>query len=316
MQHDAWLFVGIFAFIFVIWIATGGPTHPLAFTGPTLAEPGALGGGSYLSLPRAPFAVGSQNVSLPGSSSGGGSLSSGGATPFRPLEGVDFGAPSPYRGLVSLQHYVSGAGASDPSGEYAELAVSQNAGTSVDITGWAIESVAMEQTVLIPKGTETPASGLVNAVSDIMLLPGEHAFLISGRSPIGGAFRESKCTGYLAQFQKFSPPLPNTCPEPEDEMKNFYPGYLSDSSCVTYAYALPRCSVVLTPPQFLTGSCQSFVVNHLNYNGCVNAHRSDADFLDNAWHVYLGRTTPIFRATHEVVKLLDAQGKTVDAFSY
>ena len=68
--HDAWFFIGVFVFIFLIWIATGGPLHPIAFTGPKLALPGALGGGTYLSLPRAPYGVGGSNISLPGSSSG------------------------------------------------------------------------------------------------------------------------------------------------------------------------------------------------------------------------------------------------------
>src|SRR5665811_2252287 len=73
-MHDAWFFIGIFVFIFLIWIATGGPLHPIAFTGPHLAEPQELGGGTYLQFPRAAFGVGGTNISLPGSSNGGGSV--------------------------------------------------------------------------------------------------------------------------------------------------------------------------------------------------------------------------------------------------
>ncbi len=131
--HDAWFFVGVFVFIFLIWIATGGPTHPLAFSGPTLAEPGALGGGSYLSLPHSPFSIGSADVSLPGSSTGGGSLSGNSGTPIPNLSGTTFGEISPYRGIVSVSHYVSGAASTDPKNESIQLTVSQDANEPVDI---------------------------------------------------------------------------------------------------------------------------------------------------------------------------------------
>lgn len=107
--HDAWFFIGVFVFIFLIWIATGGPLHPLAFTGPRLAQPGVLGGGTYLQLPRAPFSIGNTSVSLPGSSSGqGGYDNSGNQETSIPtfIGGSVFGTPSPYRGIVRMNHYV------------------------------------------------------------------------------------------------------------------------------------------------------------------------------------------------------------------
>lgn len=316
--HDAWFFIGIFVFIFLIWIATGGPLHPIAFTGPTLAEPGALGGGTYLSLPTAPFSVGSKNVSLPGSSRGG-SFSSGGSRPPLPTfaGGTVFGEASPYYGLVSMSHYVSGAGSPDPGSEYVEIDVSQNSGVPVDLTGWTLESESTGNAVIIPQGTEVPTSGIVNAAQDIVLAPGERAIVISGQSPIGASFRENKCIGYFSTFQKFSPPLPQNCPVPSDELSSFYgTGYIRDAACIDYVNSLSRCQVVLTPPPGATSACQSFLTNYLNYNGCVNAHRSDADFAGDTWRIYLGRTSSMWRTQHEVVKLLDINGKTVDAFSY
>ncbi|OYV26540.1 MAG: hypothetical protein B7W98_03070, partial [Parcubacteria group bacterium 20-58-5] len=199
-MHDAFFFIGIFVFIFLLWIATGGPAHPIAFSTPTLAQPGQLGGGSYLTLPRAPFTIGGGNVSLPGSSNG--SASSGSSNTVAPS--VSFGTPSPYRGLVSLSHYVSGAGG-DPSQEEIDLRVNSDASAPVDLTGWTLESDVTGNAMVIPKGSETPTSGIVNSVADITLMPGESAMLISGRSPIGGSFRENKCIGYFSQFQKFTP---------------------------------------------------------------------------------------------------------------
>ncbi len=317
-MHDAWFFVGVFAFIFLIWIATGGPTHPLSFTGPTLAQPQELGGGTYLSFPRAPFSIGGSNVSLPGSSSGGGQIGSGSSGSLPTFVGGEtFGEPSPYRGLVTLNHYVSGAGSSDPRNETLQISVGYDTNVPVDLSGWTLTSDATGAASMIPKGTETPTSGVVNAVQDIVLEPGESAVVISGQSPIGASFRENKCIGYFSTFQSFSPSLPQNCPAPNDELSTFYgSGYIRDAACIDYVNKLNRCQVSLTPPPALSSQCQSFLVNHLNYNGCVDAHRNDSDFLGNTWRIYLGRTNSMWRTQHEIVKLLDVNGKTVDAFSY
>lgn len=319
MQHDAWFFIGVFVFIFLLWVATGGPSHPLAFSGPALAQPQELGGGSYLSLPRAPFATGGTDVHLPGSSDGS---SVGGTYTITPskttLSGVSFGTPSSYRDTITLNHYISGAGSADPNQESFTISVSQNAGVPVDLSGWTIKSEATGNAAVIPQGTETPTSGIINPVQDIVLLPGQQATISSGRSPIGASFRENVCIGYFGQFQKFSPSLPQNCPAPKSELAAHYgdASYVRDSSCVDYVNTLSRCQAVLSPPTTVSGTCQSFLVKYLNYNGCVDAHKNDADFLGSSWRVYLGRTAPLFRSTHEVVKLIDKSGKTVDAFSY
>ena len=319
MGNDAWFFIGVFVFIFLVWAATGGPTRPISFTSPLLSQPEELGGGTYLHFPRASFGIGGSYISLPGSSDGGSvsSYSSNNAPLPVLVGGGVFGTPSPYRGLVNMNHYVSGAGSSEPENEYVEIAVSQNAGVPVNLSGWTLVSDASGKSAVIPKGTEVPTSGTVNASEDIVLTPGTRALVISGRSPIGASFRENKCIGYFSTFQKFSPPLPQNCPAPGDELATFYGSNLiRDPSCIDYVKTLSRCQVTLSPPVSMSGTCQSFLVKYLNYNGCVTAHRSDTNFIGDTWRIYLGRTTPLWRTRNEVVKLLDAQGKTVDAFSY
>lgn len=314
-MHDAWFFIGVFVFIFLIWIATGGPLHPLAFTGPRLAQPGVLGGGTYLQLPQAPFAIGNTNVSLSDYSSNN---SGGSATPLPSFAGdTVFGTPSPYRGIVRMSHYVSGAGSSDPGNEYLEISVAQNAGVPVDLSEWTIKSDATGNSIIIPKGTEVPTSGIVNEAEDIILSPGTRAIIISGSSPIGASFRENKCIGYFSTFQHFSPSLPQNCPVPSDELASFYgQNYIRDAACIDYVQKLSRCQVTLTPPVNASGACKNFLVQYLHYNGCVTAHRNDTDFKGDTWRIYLGRTNSMWRVKHEVVKLLDVNGKTVDAFSY
>lgn len=319
MEHDAWFFLGVFVFIFLIWVVTGGPVHPIAFSGPSLAEPGALGGGTYLTLPSSPYKVsGTSDVSLPGSSGSQNVSDSAPSVSIPPLVGgTTFGEVSPYRGMVVMNHYVSSAGSSDPKNEYIEIGVAQNASIPVDISGWTLKSDASSNSVMIPRGSETPTSGIVNAAQDIILTAGERAIIISGQSPIGASFRENKCIGYFSTFQQFYPSLPQNCPTPSDELTaNYGSGYIGDASCIDYVNKLSRCQVVLSPPVTVSGSCQSFLVKYLNYNGCMAAHKNDADFKGSAWRVYLGRTTAMWRTQHEVVKLLDINGKTVDAFSY
>jgi hypothetical protein len=314
-MHDAWFFIGVFVFIFLVWVATGGPMHPLSFTGPRLAQPGVLGGGTYLQLPSAPFQIGHSSSNL----GGGGEYTSGDSgAPIPTFVGdTTFGTPSPFRSLVSLSHSISGAASADAHNEYLTLSIPQNANVPLDLTGWTLLSEATGNATMIPQGTEIPTSGAVNPVQDIILKPGMRAVIISGRSPIGGSFRENKCIGYFSTFQTFYPSLPQNCPAPSDELIASYgTGYIRDAACIDYVSRIARCQVALTPPVTLSGTCQSFMIKYLNYNGCVDAHRNDPDFLGDTWRIYLGRTNSMWRTSHEVVKLLDVNGKTVDAFSY
>lgn len=312
MQHDAWFFVWALALIFLVWAAMGGPSHPISFSGPFLATPDTLGGGTYLSFPRAPFSIGTSQSSLSGGTSG----SSGGVTATTTVQGVVFGTPSTYRGKVSVSHYISGAGSSSPGSEYLQISLSQNA-APVTISGWSLKSEASGNLATIPVGSDLPISGTINGGLPITLQPGQKAIIISGRSPIGASFRENKCIGYFAQFQKFYPSLPNTCPTPNTEYQTYYgPDYIRDSACISYVNKVSRCQAVLTPPVGVTSACSLFLTNHLNYNGCITTHQNDADFKGNTWRIYLDRTASMWRSSHEVVKVLDAEGKTVDSFSY
>lgn len=315
MEHDGWFFIGVFAFIFLIWAATGGPTHPLSFTGPTLALPGALGGGTYLSLPTTSGGIRDTNTTLPNNSYSG-SGGAGGSTSTTTLSGVGFGTPSGYRGEISLSHYISGGGSSNPNNEYAVLSLPSNAPGPVTISGWTLQSEASGNTATIPGAADVPLSGIINGGAPVTLQPGQTAYIISGRSPIGASFRENKCIGYFAQFQHFTPSLPNSCPTPTSELQKNYPDYIRDNSCINYTNTLSRCQAVLSTPNTISGACTHLATTYLNYNGCVNEHANDSDFKSGTWQLYLGRTAAMWRSSHEVVKLLDENGQTVDAFSY
>src|SRR3989344_4795545 len=164
---EPWFFVGLFLFIFLIWIATGGPTRGLSFQGPLLASDNSastsLSGGTSFSLPKAPFRIGESHVALPGSSSGGSLLKSSGVGTPVTLSGIAYGAPSPYQGLVSMSHYVSGAGANNPADESIRLQVSPRANMPVNVSGWMLRSEASGSASIVPGATRIPTSGIVNA---------------------------------------------------------------------------------------------------------------------------------------------------------
>ncbi len=326
MEHDAWFFIGVFAFIFIIWIASGGPLRSPAINTPPLpsftASTSTFGGSrTYLQLPQSPYGVGNQVVCLPGSTdcSGTGVSGTSASTPVPSgVPGVTFSPPSPYRNIVSINNYVANASSSDPSTEYVQIRVAQDASAAVDITHWVLQSGATGNAEIIPKGTQVPTSGVVNATDDIVLQPGDSAIIVSGESPVGASFRENKCIGYFSGFQIFSPSLPQNCPSASSELSSLYgTPYIHDPSCIDYTNSLSRCqTAVATQSSNLSLTCQDFLENYINYNGCLNTHRNDSDFNGTVWHIYLGRKTSMWRSKYDVVELLDDRGKTVTSFNY
>src|SRR3989344_2670359 len=66
----------------------------------------------------------------------------------------------------------------------------------------------------------------------------------------------------------------------------------------------------------LSQPCRSFLANTLSYNGCIDTYRYRANFTENLWRVYLNSPRELWRNTHDVIRLLDAKGRTVDALAY
>lgn len=307
-MNDLLFVLGVFIFIFFLWLGNGGPMHPLAFTGPILYS-------NQILLPHSSSKI-YRSHSLSSVVENTPKKTTSLKQERQKAAAALLGTPSPYRGIVTMSHYVSGADSSNPSHEYITIHLATNS-APVDITGWKLESGATGAAAIIPKGTEVPRSGIINAAEPIVLTSGSRAIISSGRSPIGASFRENICIGYFAQYQSFYPSLALTCPIPFDEMKKNYNGsYIRDLSCINYVRKINRCSLVTTPPVGLSTACTNFAVNDLNYNGCVTLHQHDKDFEGNTWRVFLGRNKSMWRPRYEVVKLLDAQGKIVDTFSY
>jgi hypothetical protein len=68
---------------------------------------------------------------------------------------------------------------------------------------------------------------------------------------------------------------------------------------------------------FEENKCLGYVnQNQSLYNPCVAGHVNEAGFLTGNWYAYLGRSAPLWGASHDTVTLSDTSGKTVASVSY
>lgn len=228
-----------------------------------------------------------------------------------------FGTPSPHAGTVYIARDEGGIHATDAHQEYVQLQAEYRNSSGIDIRGWSLESALTGVRVVIPGAAAPFAQGIPNTVGAVTLSPGGVAILTSGASPVGVSFRENSCTGYLQQFQMFSPPLSERCPAPS----SLFP--LSEQNLIRYGaecfdamQGLQSCRFPHDLPHTLTVACRTQLADTLSYNGCVRAHSARADFHDDMWRLYLGAPSELWRASHDVIRLLDAEGRTVDVFTY
>lgn len=307
MKGDGIFFLGVLAFFFILWFATGGPSKPISFAGPyitPITDVDTVQQG-YGDTPAADFGSGVWSDIIGGSFSGGTNI--GGAS-----------NPSPYRGQVRVSG-TGGTSSEDPDREYVVLRVSGK--DSIDITGWRLVSGASGRGARIPEGAALPRSGRVNDTGRIMLNPGDEAIVVTGEAPTGVSFRENKCTGYFMSRQEFYPSLSNQCPSPYQEFEKYYEGNeLRDDKCYTLMRSSPSCR---TPSDSgVSNACSTLIDDYLTYNGCVEHHRNDADFAGDTWRIYLeyensrGRSDDLWKSSRDAVKLLDSEGRTVDLYTY
>lgn len=226
-----------------------------------------------------------------------------------------FGQPSPYRGSVYLR--ITAATAGNPSDEYVTLEAAQGEQSPVSLRGWSLTSLLTGVRVYLPDAASPFIGGVINNVDIVALGAGERALVSSGHSPVGVSFRENVCTGYLSQLQTFRPPLANACPR-ADEVVPLSAGSLQrhGAECVDYIHRIPSCTFAMNVPADLPPNCKAFIANTFSHNGCVNASRSLPRFTLDTWRLYLGSSVELWKNNHDVIRLLDERGLTVDAIVY
>lgn len=205
-----------------------------------------------------------------------------------------------------------------PNQEYVVLQASPRNKYDVSITGLTLKSKVTFLGEEIPKAWSLPFPTNEGEGEVVMLRPGQRAYIISGRSPNGQSFQLNKCTGYFEQGMNFVPSLPLRCPRPVDDPLPLPPNTLSDA-CYDYLKTLPRCK---TPPSSVPtrlradGSCQAHIFNKISYNQCVTYYKSDRDFFQGEWRIYLDRNTRLWKDKLEIIDLLDENGRLIDRRSY
>lgn len=226
------------------------------------------------------------------------------------------GTPSPYVGAVHLS--LGDAQASDPSLEYVQLLAGYSISSPVVISGWSLQSALSGARVFIPEGAPDFVMGIVNNVVPVMLSAGDTASITTGASPVGVSFEENMCSGYLRELRTFTPDIASECPSPKSSLPETAENLQKyGSACFDYVGSLFACHFPGTAlPGSLSPACQSFIVNTYSYNGCVNNFRYDSSFHLSSWHLYLNHAIELWGNTHDVIRLLDAQGYVVDSLSY
>lgn len=227
-----------------------------------------------------------------------------------------FGNPSPFIGKVTILEDASGVRENSAKEESLQIMANYTNSETIDVSGWMLESALSGVRVMIPPSASPFIANSANVLGPTGLAPGGLAIVSSAPSPVGVSFRENMCTGYLAQFQSFSPPLADECPSPSRVLP------LTDTNLAQYGEAcfdaianLPLCRF----PQNLSGvsaACQSYLTQNLSYNGCVSANSFHTGFHTNVWRVYLGAGGELWRNSHDAIRLLDGQGRTVSVFVY
>ena len=321
-RKDIWIGIGFFVLILLFWF-TGG-----------------FSGDRSLSTPIVPLGVDTSSSISQGTAKRDGEpawpLRNAGtrqttqtetdATEKEELRGVEAeirrlersGETSPYAGLVILSKRASGPKNRDVNREYIEMSASRDNTELIPITGWRLESPVSGRSIAIPEASYLPRSGEKNIDQPVWLSPGERAFIITGRSPIGISFRNNICAGYFTQFQRFEPFLSRQCPDPEDDIL-FYDEDLSifnDNVCMDFVDRIGRCKVVTKLPPELSNSCGVAIIGELNYNSCVDNHKDDGNFIEDEWYIYLKREFELWRDKRELIVLFDQDKKIVDSFSY
>ncbi len=221
---------------------------------------------------------------------------------------------SVFYGKVTLQ-YVSQS--TTPSREYIRLAMDSAATTTIPITGWTVRSLSTGVSVTIPKGTYLVFPATTNSEDSINLTGGDVVTLITGTSPNGYSFKVNKCSGYMTQFQDYTPYLSTNCPAPRNEDLSSIPNRVENDACFDYINAFPSCRTQTDPlPLSYSYECKRFITEKINYGSCVNTHKQDADFYQHDWRVYLGRSASLWKTQREDIVLYDWTGKIVSELKY
>lgn len=321
-MNDGAFILAFFLFFFAAWVASGGPTKPISFAGPYITPVTTVGTTQtgYGTFPSGSVSIGTARASVSGIQQTVADLNK------QVQDARLFGEASPYKGDVTIS-WGNSFGATDPKQEYITIRASHDAPQNLVISGWKLVRVSNDTVVTIPQGQET-YSPTSTATAPIVLHPDDMAIINSGESPLNESFKENECMGYYTKGEQFNPGLSQSCPDPNADFIAHYPtNSYKDDTCYNLLKNTYSCNIPAETGS-LSSICYNFIDTYLNYPGCVASHRTDQNFSGNTWRIYLNRTVivghqtdyryygPVWKQTHDAIKLEDQNGKTVDLYEY
>lgn len=222
---------------------------------------------------------------------------------------------SPYWGLVKIS---SVSRSSNAAYEYITLRTDSGLKNNIKITNWKIKSQNSGESVTIPKGVYLYFTNSQNSEEDIYVGSKDVVYVSTGASPINFSTRINKCSGYLNQFQTFTPYISNYCPRAQDEDLSSIPKLRINDECLDYIDRFPSCKTeTQTLPSNWSYECKDFIQKKLTYSSCIDIHKNDIDFNKHEWRIYLKRNSSLWTATkRESIVLYDDNGKAVSVYSY
>lgn len=203
------------------------------------------------------------------------------------------------------------------SEEYLSLYASETNKKKFLISGLTLKSRMTGKQAQIGEGTGIYYSNNINSKSPIFLAPGERAYIITRRSPVGYSFKVNKCMGYLTQYQDFFPGISSNCPLLSDYPYPESPNAFTDQ-CLDFLDSVGSCQTVTNEdfPEGLRQDCINFSLERTNYARCVADFSNTKDFLSNEWMVYLGRTENLWKDRREIIDIIDSKGKILQTYTY
>lgn len=318
-----WSFVALIAILLIIFFITGGGFRGVGDAARSLPSIRDIfsnitsGSSRSFMLPGQEDALNNLGleIDVEGSFGDGGYTAPDASTIGAPTAEQAYGTASPASGKVFLS--AGNASSAHPAEEYLTLSASNSNTAPINVSGWSLQSVFSGKRVYIPLSASPYVLGIVNRVSNTLLPPGGTAVYVSGISPIGVSFQETLCTGYLHQMQSFTPGLSNSCPS-GDRVLPYTEQNLAQygESCFDFLHRLPTCTFPATLPSHLSANCRAMLASTFSYNGCVNTYRSAPDFALNSFRLYGDFTRELWGNDHDTIRLLDGEGRTVDAIQY
>lgn len=200
--------------------------------------------------------------------------------------------------------------------EYVVLSAPSSNKKSITLTGMLLKSRMTGNQIDIRNGVTVYYANSINSEEPINIKPGETAYIISGRSPVGYSFKINKCIGYLNNnYQNFIVSLPGGCPRVDSYPLPARPNQFNDQ-CLDFLKSIGTCKTVSSYPSDLQASCRTFVAERANYSRCVTDFVNDPNFLGTNWRIYLSRDYASWKTKREIIDLLDQKGNVISTYTY